>query len=139
MIVEIKAIMQETKEDIEISAAKKYHLGIIFLKLIFNAEIWINLTQTNIQELEKILSNSYKLLLRIPYSTPTICLLLELKIPTIKAAIDKMKLQYLHKQLLQTDTLAHQILKKQETTHSNHFLNKVHQLINHYNIQNTIN
>ena len=138
MIAEIKSIMQETKEDIEISAAKQYHLGIIVPKLIYNAESWINLTQMNIQELEKIQSNSLKLLLRIPYSTPTMGLLLELKIPSIKATIDKKKLLYLHKLLLQTDTLAHQILKQQETLHSNHFLNEVHQLMNHYNIQKTI-
>ena len=66
-------------------------------KLLFNAESWINLSKMNIQELEKIQSNSLKLLLRIPYSTPAIGLLLELKIPTIKAAIDKKKLLYLHK------------------------------------------
>ena len=54
MIAEIKSIMQATKEDIEICAAKQYHLGIIIPKLLFNSESWINLTRSNIQELEKI-------------------------------------------------------------------------------------
>ena len=130
--------MHETKEDVEICAAKQYHLGIIIPKLLFNAESWINLSKMNMQELEKIQSTSLKLLLRIPYSTPTIGLLLELKIPTIKAAIDKKKLLYLHKLLLQPDTLAYQVLKQQEILHSNHFLNEVQLLLEHYNIQKSM-
>ena len=84
--------MNEAQEDIEIKAAKQYHEGIVLTKLLYNCETWTYLTKNNKEELEKIQNNALKRLLRIPFSTPSMGLLHELNLPTIKARIDKRKL-----------------------------------------------
>ena len=58
IIAEIKSIMYQAEEDLEITAAKQYHEGIIVTKLLYNSETWTNLTKTNTEQLEKIQNNS---------------------------------------------------------------------------------
>ena len=135
IIAEIKSIMYQAEEDLEISAAKQYHEGIVVTKLLYNSESWTNLTKTNIEELEKIQNNSLKRLLRIPYSTPSLGLLYELQIPTIATTIEKRKLMYYHWISSQKETLAKQILMQQRTLQSNHFLKQIKCLLEKYQLQ----
>ena len=135
IIAEIKSIMYQAEEDLEITAAKQYHEGIIVTKLLYNSETWTNLTKTNIEQLEKIQNNSLKRLLRIPYSTPSLGLLYELQIPTIQSTIEKRKLMYYHKILNQKETLAKQILIQQKNLHSNHFMKEIDGLLLKYQLE----
>ena len=138
IVAEIRAIMNEAHEDLEIKAAKQYHEGIILSKLLYNCESWINLTKKNIEELEKIQNNVIKRLLRIPFSTPSLGLLYELNMPTISSLINQRKLMYFHKLHQKQDSLASQVLKQQETLNSNHFLQEIHELIKNYEITASI-
>ena len=135
-IAEIKSIMHQAEEDLEITAAKQYHEGIILTKLLYNCETWVNLTKSNIDQLEKIQNNSLKRLLSIPFSTPSLGLLHELRIPTVEAAIEKRKLMYLHKLYHQKDTLANQILMQQKSLQSNHFTKEIQSLLQKYQLEN---
>ena len=134
VVAEIRSIMMEAEEDMEILAAKQYYEGIVKNKLLYNCETWINMTKTNLDELEKIQNNSIKRLLRIPFSTPSMGLLYELKLPTVKASINQRKLMYYHKLINNEKSLASSILKQQETIQSNHFLKETRQNLQYYNI-----
>ena len=138
IVAEIRAIMNETHEDLEIIAAKQYHEGIILSKLLYNCESWINLTKKNIEDLEKIQNNVIKRLLRIPFSTPSLGLLHELNIPTISTVINQRKLMYFHKLHQNEQSLAFQVLKQQESLTSNHFLQEIHNLMAKYEIPSSI-
>ena len=135
IIAEIKSIMYQAEEDLEITAAKQYHEGIVVTKLLYNSESWTNLTKANVEELEKIQNNSLKRLLRIPYSTPSLGLLYELQIPTIATTIERRKLMYYHRISNQKETLAKQILMQQRSLHSNHFLKEIKSLLEQYQLQ----
>ena len=135
IIAEIRSIMNEAQEDLEITVAKQYHEGIVMSKLLYNCETWTNLTKNNLEELEKIQNNAIKRLLRIPFSTPSMGLLYELKLPTIKARISIKKLMYIHKLYQHEDSLAYAVLKEQENLPSNHFLKEIQEMMKNYNIK----
>ena len=139
VVAEIRSIMMEAEEDLEIQAAIQYYEGIVKTKLLYNCETWINMNKTNIDELEKIQNNSLKRLLRIPFSTPSMGLLYELKLLTIKASINQRKLMYFHKLTNAEKSLASSILKQQESIQSNHFLKEIKQNLQYYNINYDIN
>ena len=134
IVAEIRYIMNEAQEDIEIQAAKQYHEGIVVAKLLYNCETWTNLTKKNIEDLEKIQNNSIKRLLRIPFSTPSLGLLYELGIPSINAAIHIKKLAYLHKLQQSDKSLAHKVLQQQKELLSNHFLKETTDLLKKYQL-----
>ena len=136
ILAEIRSIMNEAQEDIEITAAKQYYEGIVMAKLLYNCETWTNLTSGNLQELEKIQNNAIKRLLRIPFSTPSMGLLHELKLPTVKARIAIKKLMYFHKLLKNKESLAYLVLKEQENLPSNNFLKEIKEMLENYNITN---
>ena len=138
VVAEIRSIMMEAEEDLEILAAIQYYEGIVKTKLIYNCESWINITKSNMEELEKIQNNSLKRLLRIPFSTPSVGLLYELKIPSIKTSIIQRKLMYYHKLLNTEKSLAASILKQQDSIQSNHFLKEIKQALHDYKINNEI-
>ena len=138
IVAEIRSIMMEAEEDLEILAAIQYYEGIVKSKLLYNCETWINLTKTNIDDLEKIQNNSLKRLLRIPFSTPSMGLIYELNLPTIKASINQRKIMYFHRLLNSEKSLASTILKQQKSIQSNHFLNEINQLLQYYDINYSI-
>ena len=134
IIAEIRSIMNEAQEEIEIKVAKQYHEGIVITKLLYNCETWTYPTKNNIEELEKVQNNSLKRLLRIPFSTPSMGLLYELKLPTIRARIAIRKLMYFHRLNQNENSLAYLVLKEQEQLPSNNFYKEINEMLQNYNI-----
>lgn len=114
-VAELNAIIEETvAEDILIDAVITYHKAIIIPKLCLNSETW-NITQAEMEDLERIQNKSLKRMLRFPQGTPSRGLTAELGIMTVESVISEKRLKFLHRVLNQPDTnITRKVLMEQK-------------------------
>ena len=136
-VAELVSISGEIKQ-YNIKASIQYLNGIIIPKLLVNAEAW-NLKKKDLDNLERIQSQSIKRLLHLPYSTPTRGLVNELGMMTIENRINMRKLIFLHKILNKgEDNLAKRVLKAQIEEPGKTWVSSIKELLDEIEISETM-
>ena len=110
---ELVTILAQIDSDLKITSILQYIQGIIIPKMLVNSETWNNISQKNLEEMERIQMKAIKRTLKIPDSTPNMGLLNELGMLTINNEITKRKILYLHSILNGKNKITKDILKQQ--------------------------
>ena len=103
--------------------------------LLNNAQTWIEIDKGTVEKLENLQYNFLRILLSTPVSTPQAALLWDCGLLKMKYRIMKLKLNFLHYIINQSDeSLAHQILIEQKTQNFPGLVSECNQFIEELDI-----